>query len=132
MFVCNTTEKPWYRPNRLLGITCPFELKGGVFRTYTNENVGSPEALSSVYGGKHDRQTIKQLRRYFCVQYLFRAVCSKSASLAMHSNVIRELQNNSLITKYKFSILLMHGNCMAPGFLEVAQHKLAHYEHNST
>ena len=44
----------------------------------------------------------------------------------MHSNVIRELQNNSLITKYKLFILLMHGNCncMAPVFLEVAQHQL--------
>jgi len=44
----------------------------------------------------------------------------------MHSNVIRELQNNSLITIYKLSILLIHGNynCMAPGFLEVAQHQL--------
>jgi len=44
----------------------------------------------------------------------------------MHSNVIRELQNNSLIMKYKLSILLMHGNCncMVPGFLEVTLHQL--------
>ena len=53
----------------------------------------------------------------------------KSASLAMHSNIIRELQNNSLITKYKLSILLMHSNsnCMAPGFLEIAQHQLVKF-----
>ena len=38
---------------------------------------------------------IEQLERYFCV------FCSKSASLAMHGNVIRELKNNSSITKYK-------------------------------
>ena len=60
------------------------------------------------------------------MQYLFRAVCLKSTSLAMHSNIIRELQNNSSIMKYKLSIILIHGNynCMVPGFLEVAQHQL--------
>ena len=53
-------------------------------------------------------QTIKQLRTYFhCLEQF--------VSLVMHSNVIRELQNNSLIMKYKLSL---HGNCncMAPGF----------------
>ena len=39
--------------------------------------------------GKNDSQTIKQFRRYFCVKY---AVCLTSASLAVHSNVIEELQ----------------------------------------
>ena len=123
----NTTEQQWYRPNRLPGIAYQFELKWGVSHTYANENVGQPWGfVERVYGGKRDRQTIKQLRRYFCVQYLFRAVYLKSTSLAMHSNVIRELQNNLSITKYKLSILLMHGNCtcMAPGDLEVAHHQL--------
>ena len=104
----NTTKKQWYRPNRRPGIEYPFELKGG---TCANENVGAASGfVERVYGGKHDRQTIKQLRRYFCVQYLHKAACSKRASLAMHSNVIGELQNNSLITKYKLSIL-MHVSC---------------------
>ena len=36
------SEKQWYRPNRLPGIAYPFKLKGGVSRTYANENVGQP------------------------------------------------------------------------------------------
>ena len=41
---------------------------------------------------------------------LLKAVCSKCASLAMHSNIIRELQNNSLIMKSKITInvCIMH------------------------
>jgi len=74
----NTTEKHWYRPNRL---AYPFELKGDVSCTYMNGNRAALWFVERVYGGKHDRQTIKQLRRYFCAQYLFRAVCLKSTSL---------------------------------------------------
>ena len=100
---CNTAEKQWYRPNRL---AYSFGLKGGVSRTYTSENVGLLcDFVERVYGGKHDYKT------YFCAQYPLRAVCSKSVSLAMHtgSNVIRELQNNSVIMRCKLSILLMRG-----------------------
>jgi len=39
---CNTTEKQWYRPNRLPGIAYLFELKGGMPCTYANKNVGQP------------------------------------------------------------------------------------------
>jgi len=38
----NTTEKQWYRPNRLPGIAYLLKLKGGVSRTSANENVGQP------------------------------------------------------------------------------------------
>jgi len=50
-----------------------------VSHTYAIEKVGQPCGfVERVYGGKHDKQTIKQLRRYFCAQYLFRAVYSES------------------------------------------------------
>jgi len=60
---------------------------------------------------------------------LFITVYWNSTSLAMQSNVIRELCNNSLIMKllvilYYVYWLLHSTACMPPGFLEVAQHQL--------
>ena len=64
------TEKQWYKHNRLPGIAYLFELKGCVSYTYANENVGHPWGFAGrIYGGMYDRWTIKQSRRYFCVQY---------------------------------------------------------------
>ena len=83
---CSTTEKQWYKPNRLPGIAHPFELKEVcVPCLYEQKFRAALRLLSREFTrGKHDRQTIKRLRTYFCAQYLFRAVC-----LSL-SNVIKE------------------------------------------
>ena len=53
----------------------------------------------------------KLLRRYTSVRNnLLKAVCLKCTSLAIHSNVIEELQNNSPITNSEITIT-MH-NCI--------------------
>ena len=89
-----TTGKQQYMPCSLPGIAYPFKLKGGVPCTYVNKKVGQPCGIVENLRGKLDRQIIKQLRRYLnlCVICCLKLLCLNSASLAVHSNAIRELQ----------------------------------------
>ena len=53
----------------------------------------SSEALSrECVGKKYNSQTIKQFRRSPVRNMLLKAVCLTSATLAVHSNIIEELQ----------------------------------------
>jgi len=64
------------------------------------------EALSREFTGKSVIDKLSSVR-----SILFRAIYSKSVCLAMHSKVIRELQNNSLIINY--IIINFFTNCEA-------------------
>ena len=86
------TEKQLCRPRSLPGIAYPFELERGHIPLRTRRKMKSSfEALLREFvEKKHNSQTIKQIRRYFC------AWCVVKSSLfnkRFHSNVIEELQN---------------------------------------
>ena len=86
---CLTTEKHWCKPCRLPRIAYPFQLIGLCPLLNTNEMKGS---LREKLQKKCDSQTI---RRYvlLCINnMLLKVVCLSSASLAVHSNIIEELQ----------------------------------------
>jgi len=57
-------EKQWCTLRKLPGIAFLLKSRGGVCRTYMNENVGL--CLDNLHGNLN-RQTIKKLRRHLCV-----------------------------------------------------------------
>ena len=77
-----------------------FELKGSVSCTSASKNVGQPWGfVERIYGGSMIDKLYNSLKDTSVHSVLFRTVCLKSISLVMHGNVIRKLQNHSLITK---------------------------------
>ena len=84
-----TTEKQQCRPRRLPGIVYPFKLLKGVCPLDMQTKVKSSFEVSRICRKKHDSHSLEDT---FVRNMLLKAICLTSTSIAVHSNVIKELE----------------------------------------
>ena len=98
-----TAEKQWYRSTMAVRNSLSI---GCVSHTYMNENVKqSEDFVKRIYKKRSDRQLWNSWEDTAVCCMLFRVIWLNSASLVVHSNALREWQNNSLIKNMKLFIL---------------------------